>query len=817
WPYSGLLPAFVTASPCPPLPQALVVVEGTLRTKPRILMPRNQGHQLLAESGRLLGAPITAANTAQDCNGQVASCIDCTTGLTCMRIAGSYQPVSTSECTGSTPYCVNGVCSATTTNTTCLQESNKVTDFNCLDDDTNGYFPSPANCRKYYYCADGQAYEYDCSQYGTTLYGPARAMCVPTSEATCNVASCTTATIGTYQKWRSDQSVYFVCTDTVAAHAYVADCGEDREIDASTGDCVLTCRREGRIADTSNKKQYYECIKTSATLDTFVGPIASTCPGSSEFDPNTERCVVGTGGGGSTPDANDEVEIYFKTESDPAVEKALYTLPADLIIGAASAAYQVEGAWNESDKSPSIWDAFFHQRRQLYTENGDVAADSYHRYLDDIAMLQELGMKAYRFSMSWSRLLPNGDLSVQSEDGKNYYMNLIDALRDAGIEPMVTLHHWDIPNSFQQDDGGWLGDKIVDRFNVYADYVFKTFGSKVKYWLMMNEPRTFCTFGYELGGFAPAIAEIGTGSYLCVHNQILAHAKAWHNYNDNYRPLYGGLVGSSFDITYAEAASDKPEDIEAAERSMIFNLGWLADPFLKGDYPQLMKDVVAENSRKAGLAESRLPSFSDADKKLITGAIDFIGINHYTTSIVSAPVLPDTSTVQSSTSDVNVTSVTKDSWTHSARYSFAVCPWGLRLLLKWIKARYETSTYNPPVFITENGYGGYEDEGTDDPNRVFYYSRLSPKPSIAPQTYLRALARSINEDNVNVMGYMAWALQDNLEWNSGYSIKFGLTYVDYKGNTLNRQLKYSSKLFKEINGLTDPSKKYYVPYHDGYY
>ncbi|KAK3924453.1 Lactase-like protein [Frankliniella fusca] len=523
--------------------------------------------------------------------------------------------------------------------------------------------------------------------------------------------------------------------------------------------------------------------------------------------------------------ADDEVENYFKTESDPAVEKVLYTLPAYLIIGAASAAYQIEGAWNESaksapetecnpfhpcsarkDKSPSIWDAFFHQRRQLYPENGDVAADSYHRYLDDIAMLQELGMKAYRFSLSWPRLLPNGDLSVQSEDGKNYYMNLIDTLRNAGIEPIVTLHHWDIPNSFQQDDGGWLGNKIVDRFNVYADYVFKTFGNKVKYWLMMNEPRSFCTSGYEFGAIAPSIAETGTGSYLCVHNQILAHAKAWHNYNDNYRPLYGGLVGSSFEITYAQAASDKAEDIEAAERSMIFGLGWLADPFLKGDYPQLMKDVVAENSRKAGLAQSRLPSFSDDDKKLIRGAIDFIGINHYTTSIVSAPVLADTSTVQSSTNDLNVISVTKASWTHSARYSFAVCPWGLRMTLQWIKARYENSTYNPPVFITENGYGGSEDEGTDDPNRVFYYS-----------TYLRALARSINEDNVNVIGYIAWALQDNLEWNGGYRIKYGLTYVDYKGKTLDRQLKYSSKLFKEVNGLTDPSKKYYVPYHDGYY
>ncbi|KAK3915132.1 Lactase-like protein, partial [Frankliniella fusca] len=268
-------------------------------------------------------------------------------------------------------------------------------------------------------------------------------------------------------------------------------------------------------------------------------------------------------------------------------------------------------------KSPSIWDAFFHQRPQQYPDNGDVAADSYHRYLDDIEMLKQLGMKAYRFSLSWPRLLPNGDLSIQSEDGKNYYMNLIDALKDAGIEPIVTLHHWDIPNSFQQDDGGWLGDKIVDRFNVYADYVFKTFGSKVKYWLMMNEPRHFCAAGYENGEGAPAIAETGFGSYLCAHNMILAHAKAWHNYNDNYRPLYGGLVGSSFDIQYAQAASSKAEDIVAAERSMIFGLGWLVDPFLKGDYPDLMKYVVAENSRKAGLAESRLPSFSDEDKKLI--------------------------------------------------------------------------------------------------------------------------------------------------------------------------------------------------------
>ncbi|XP_026273946.1 cytosolic beta-glucosidase [Frankliniella occidentalis] len=743
-------------------------VEGTLRTKPRLLKPRQQ-HRL----GGALGAATTALADL-DCNGQIASCSDCTTKLTCVKLLNIFRPLSTTACPASTPYCVgDGQCSATPENETCRQQADRATDFTCVGD---GYFPSPANCRKYYYCADNVPYEYDCTPFGTTIFGAARAMCVPTTEATCSVASCTTANIGAYQQWRADRSVYFVCTDTDPAHAYVADCGDDRQIDAQ-GDCVLTCTREGRIANPDDKQQFYECVQTTTT--TFVGPTAKTCPGTSVFDATTERCVTGSSDPDPTPSPGSIEDYYAPTAGID--ENTMYKLPDGFRFGASSAAYQVEGGWNADDKSPSIWDSYFHQRPG--TPNGDVACDSYTHWDKDIEMLKALGLNSYRFSLSWTRILPDGDSSTPSLQGVAYYQQLIQALKAADIEPIVTVHHWDIPNKYQEYDGGWLSENIIDRFVDYADFVFGTFGNDVKTWVLMNEPHIFCSGGYETGSAAPGVSQLGTGAYQCVHNMILAHAKAYHLYSDKYRLTQQGKIGSSLDIQYAEPATDSQEDKEAAERAMVFGLAWIADPLIFGDYPQLMKDMVLANSLGAGLTTSRLPSFTEEQKAMIKGTLDFMGINHYTTTLTTTAVHTEQVTQASYTNDTNTVGTSRPEWQHSARYVFAICPWGLRGTLNWLKARYS----NIAVFITENGYGGPEDEGLQDPNRTRYYS-----------TYLRAMLRAIHEDGCNVIGYTAWSLLDNLEWTSGYTPRFGLVHVDFNDPQRTRTLKESSKFFQEI-------------------
>ncbi|XP_034246129.1 myrosinase 1-like [Thrips palmi] len=741
---------------------AAVAVEAAVTTSPRTLKPKS--HPLLGAS---LGA---TADATQDCQSQLARCTDCTTLLTCTRLGAVYRPLTTTTCSGTTPYCSNGACVATLPDD-CSAEPTADTTFTCNGD---GYFPSPSSCQKYYLCANNQAYAFDCTPYKNTVFSYEKALCVPSTEATCNTVACNNNNVGTYQQWRSEHSVYFVCTDNNAAHAYVADCGANHAITAD-GDCALACLREGRLPDESSPDRYFECIQTAT--NTFTDPIPGTCPAGTTFDVSTERCVS-TG----TPDDDDgdhpEEDLYEPRSSVP---ESMYQLPADLKIGTASAAYQIEGAWNEDGKSPSIWDVFFHSRPGM--DNGDVADDSYHKWQEDVQLLVDLGVNMYRFSMAWTRVLPGGSQAAgSSPEGVAYYDNLINELLRQNIEPVITLHHWDIPQLYQ-DDGGWMTEAIQDRFLDYADFAFKTFGDRVKTWLLLNEPHVFCNGGYEGSSYAPGLGLAGTGGYTCVHNMILAHAKAYHLYNDTYRATQGGQVGSSFDLQFHVPASDSPEDVEAAERSNVFTFAWIADPVMKGDYPALMREIVDRNSFGNGLTVSRLPTFTAAEKALIVNTMDFIGLNHYSISLTTPGTATAAVTSPSMTNDTNVRGFTRSSWLKTARGSFVVAPWGFRAVLNWIKDRYD----NFPVLVTENGYAGAHDEYTSDPGREGYYS-----------TYMRALARAINEDGCNVIGYTAWCLEDNLEWSDGFSLRFGLAHVDYDDPNRPRVLKNSARLFRDV-------------------
>jgi len=280
--------------------------------------------------------------------------------------------------------------------------------------------------------------------------------------------------------------------------------------------------------------------------------------------------------------------------------------PPGFLWGTATASYQVEGAWNIS-RGLSIWDTFSHTPGKVANgDTGDVADDNYHRYLQDIAQMKNLGFKNYRFSISWSRLFPTG-VFPPNPVGFQHYSNVIDALLANGIEPFVTLYHWDLPQDFP---GTWLNPDIVGHFADYAQAAFAAFGNRVKHWITFNEPLTFTVQGYDAGIHAPgrcsdrSICPAGNSStepYLAAHHVLLAHAQAVSIYRRLYQRQQGGIIGITLNSDWAEPYTNSNADMTAAERRLEFQLGWYADPIFKGDYPQSMKAIVG----------NRLPQFSD--------------------------------------------------------------------------------------------------------------------------------------------------------------------------------------------------------------
>ncbi|XP_034233988.1 myrosinase 1-like [Thrips palmi] len=580
------------------------------------------------------------------------------------------------------------------------------------------------------------------------------------AEAVCAPAVCNSSTLLVYQRWPGGASVFFLCVDERPEHAYVADCGADSAI-SPDGVCSLACLREGRLPDASRPQGYFECVRTAGG---FGSPVPATCPPGTAFHAASQRCV----GAATNDDDGDhpEEDLYAPSASE---SESLYMLPAFYRIGVASAAHQIEGAWSEEWRSATVWNV------------GDVA--------HDVQLLKELGVNMYRFPLAWSRLLPRGSQEEGYDaEALDYYNNLIDELIANNIEPVVTIHHRDIPQMYL-DDGGWFTEAIQDRFVDFADLAFMSFGDRVssctklkrgrpaqvKMWVLLDSPQAHCMEAYEGVESAPGLGLEGTGGYGCVHNMILAHAMAYHLYNNTYKMIQGGKVGSALDLQFQMPASNSREDAEAAERANVFTFAWFADPVMVGDYPAAMRDVVDRNSFGNGLAASRLPVFTAAEKALISGTMDFIGLNHYTTSLTR----PGTAAglVASIYNDTNAVSHSRASWLRTARDGFVVAPWGFRAALNWIKDRFN----NFPVLVTANGYFGRRDEECHDPDREGYHS-----------VYMRALARAVNEDACNVVGYMAWSLKD------GYNLKTGLAYVNLSDPERPGTLKQSARFIQDV-------------------
>ncbi|XP_021353931.1 lactase-phlorizin hydrolase-like, partial [Mizuhopecten yessoensis] len=480
-------------------------------------------------------------------------------------------------------------------------------------------------------------------------------------------------------------------------------------------------------------------------------------------------------------------------------KKFLYGIfPQGFAWSVATASYQVEGGWQADGKGPSIWDTFSHQGRVDNNDTGDVACDSYHKYMDDVQLLKNMKVTHYRFSLSWPRILPDGTTRYVNQAGVDYYNQLIDALLDAGITPMVTLYHWDLPQALQDRGGGWLNASTADLFANFARLAFETFGDRVKVWITINEPWVASVHGYGYGTMAPGIVSPGDGLYIAAHNLIRAHGKAYRVYQNEFSQVQNGTVGIVCNSRwYVPKSEGRPQDLAATERALQFNLGWIGNPILiNGDYPDIMKWQIGNKSEAQNLKQSRLPEFTSEEKKYIKGSADFIGLNFYTSDVVEH--YEDPAVPHDYYSDMDVR-VSKDpSWlgynNSSGSDWLKVTPTGIRRMLNWMKDQYK----NVPIFITENGVSDRNGSLLDD-NRISYH-----------KNYINQVLKAIRLDKVDVSGYTAFSLMDNFEWSRGYSERYGLHYVNFTNPARPRLPKASARYYRKLikdNGFLELESK----------
>ncbi|KAL6314521.1 hypothetical protein AAG906_026857 [Vitis piasezkii] len=494
---------------------------------------------------------------------------------------------------------------------------------------------------------------------------------------------------------------------------------------------------------------------------------------------------------------NNQIQIFFLTNLPSllvflccAEEISRAEFPDGFLFGTATSAYQIEGAFLEDGKTLSNWDVFSHIPGKIERgENGDVAVDHYHRYLEDIELMHSLGVNAYRFSISWARVLPRGRFGSINPAGVEFYNKIIDCLLLKGIEPFVTISHHDIPQELEHGYGGFLSPLVQDDFVLFAKTCFENYGDRVKYWTTFNEPNIYADMGYIRGVYPPGHClepyhNCSAGNserepLLVVHNMLISHAKAAYIYRERYQLKQGGSIGVVVHAFMYEPISDQECDREAASRALAFNIAWVLDPLLNGDYPPEMYRLLGEN----------MPKFSPDELKKIKGSIDFIGINHYSSLYAeNCSYSPSKLGCQAIKGFVYTTGE-RDGvpiGEETAIPRFYVVPSGLEKLIDYLKTRYN----NKPIFVTENGLSQMDQpEERDrvllnDTKRVEYH-----------KGYLSSLAQAIRK-GADVRGYFVWSLLDNFEWTNGYSIRFGLYYVDYK--TLCRIPKFSSKWYRSF-------------------
>jgi beta-glucosidase len=433
--------------------------------------------------------------------------------------------------------------------------------------------------------------------------------------------------------------------------------------------------------------------------------------------------------------------------------------PKDFLWGVATASYQIEGAAFEDGKGASIWDSFSHVPGNIISDdNGDIACDHYHRYKEDVHLMKELGIKSYRFSIAWARILPDGRGQV-NQAGIDFYNRLIDSLIEAGVEPMVTLYHWDLPQALQEE-GGWSDASIIEAFVEYAKIAFDTFGDRVKKWITHNEPWVVAYAGHHVGRHAPGIKDFHTALKVS-HHLMLTHACTVEAYK---KSLFGdGEIGITLNLFPTSPASEKKVDKDAAVFVDGYHNRWFLDPILKGTYP---KDIYERFNKEYGFHVSEEEMEIIASNKL-----DFLGVNYYHRIIVRHdPKVADLRFVEVKPAG----EYTDMNW--------EIYPDGLYESLIRVKNDFG----DIPLYITENGasYGMLQTmkERIQDDLRINFL-----------KTHFEAALKAIN-DGVNLKGYFVWSFLDNFEWAHGYEKRFGIIDVDY--NTLKRTPKASALWYK---------------------
>jgi len=429
-----------------------------------------------------------------------------------------------------------------------------------------------------------------------------------------------------------------------------------------------------------------------------------------------------------------------------------YKFPHNFLWGAATSAYQVEGAWNEDGRGESIWDRFSHTPGNVSdNDTGDIACNHYHHYEDDIALMHKLGLKAYRFSISWPRVLPFGKGRINSQ-GLDFYDRLVDRLCNANIEPFLTLYHWDLPQALQ-DEGGWDNRDVAYAFADYAALMTHRLGDRVKYWATFNEPNVITQLGFVTGEHAPGFKDQRM-AYQVAHHLMVAHGlgvQAIRGVNPN---VDAGIV---LNHSMIDPVSDRAEDVAAANRHWDENEALFLDLLFKGHYPPVLYETI----------ENNMPKVQSGDMALISQKLDFVGINYYSRGVVG---------VNGRLDKVEGSEYTDMNWEIYA-------PALNRLLVK-INAEYDL----PPIYIAENGAAFKDKVSTDgkvhDPRRIDFLKNHFIQVRLAML------------QGVNVRGYMVWSFMDNFEWGYGYSKRFGLIHVDY--DTQKRIIKDSGEWYAEV-------------------
>ena len=416
------------------------------------------------------------------------------------------------------------------------------------------------------------------------------------------------------------------------------------------------------------------------------------------------------------------------------------TFPKNFIWGASTAAYQIEGAWNEDGKGPSIWDTFSHTPgKVLNGDTGDVAIDHYHRYQEDIGLMKELGIDVYRFSTSWPRIFPEGAGKANSK-GIDFYERLVDGVLAHDITPWLCFYHWDLPQALQ-DKGGWTNRDIVHWFNDYAAYVAERLGDRVNNFVIFNEPNLVTLAGHLFGTHAPGVADIGQFSAATHHFNLATgmSVERLRSINPDWQ------LGTVLSLQPIHPDSDKDEDIEAAKTFDAFWNRSVLDPVLKGSYPERVQLLVD------GYVQ-------DGDMERCQQPLDFLGFNIYTRTIIKAD----------NNSLIGISSVEPPEDAKKTDMGWEIYPESIYEQLIDLKENYG----NPTVYVTENGAAMPDRVGSDgvvhDQDRIEYLDG-----------YIEQVGRAL-EEGANVKGYFVWSLLDNFEWAEGYDKRFGIIHVDYE-------------------------------------